>query len=171
MANLPGAGDPEVALHLSQPLATTAATATAADGGGASAGGREWWAALDASRGWRAAAAAAGVGGGGGSGSGSTAHEAAAALGCFRFFDCDMHYSRPTLARLVRALQRAAPQDREQVPVPAVGMLWRNTPPKQSAGPHRLRARDAIFTQLLYTLLRRGKKAHPVIKVSAGAAK
>jgi hypothetical protein len=37
------------------------------------------------------------------------------ALGCLRFFDCDMHYSRPMLVRIVRALQAAAPHDREQV--------------------------------------------------------
>jgi hypothetical protein len=99
-------GDTEVALHLSQPAAsvpmTDQATPTAVIGGNGCVA-LPVLAPLDASRGWRGEA-----------GSGATPHEAAMALGCFRFFDCDMHFSLPALARLVRALQRASPHDREQ---------------------------------------------------------
>mmetsp|Transcript_74196 Transcript_74196/g.197960 ORF Transcript_74196/g.197960 Transcript_74196/m.197960 type:complete len:3050 (-) Transcript_74196:601-9750(-) len=106
----------EVALHLSQPAA-----ASSANIGSIGSAARGWTTALDASRGWRA-------------GSGSSGHESAAALGAFRFFDCDMHYSKPMLARLVRALQHAAPHDREQFFLATVGARrrmerkWQETP-------------------------------------------
>jgi hypothetical protein len=102
-------GNAEIALHLSQPAAAVSTSNSAGEspaGRVDSAAGREhWWAAvLDTSCGWR-----------GGGGTGATAHEATTALGCFRFFDGDMHFTRPTLFRLVRALQKATTYDREKV--------------------------------------------------------
>jgi hypothetical protein len=102
-------GTAEIALHLSQPAAAAPITSSAGESpaglGHAAAGhaGR-CSAVLDASLGWR------GMGG-----TGATAHEMATALGCFRFFDGDMHFSRPTLFRLVRAFQKATTYDREKV--------------------------------------------------------
>jgi hypothetical protein len=100
-------GTAEIALHLSQ--AAAAAPISSSAGGpalcGHSGGHADWWGPiLDASLGWR------GMGR-----TGATAHEAATALGCFRFFDGDMHFTRPTLFRLVRAFQKATTYDREKV--------------------------------------------------------
>lgn len=81
------AGGCELALHMSQPGAAGLPGSTL----------------LDASRGWR----------GGASGTGATNHEMSLALGCYRFFDGDMHYNRATLAQLVRALHQASIHDRE----------------------------------------------------------
>ena len=77
---------------------------------------------LDASSGWRASV------------TGATHHEMAVALGCYRFFDCDMHYTRPTLAKLIRALHRASVHDREQFFSSTMGARrrmerkWQETP-------------------------------------------
>ena len=57
---------------------------------------------LDASRGWRAA------------GSGASHHEMAVALGVYRYFDGDMHYTRSTLAKLIRALHKTSMHERDQ---------------------------------------------------------
>lgn len=101
----PKVGTAEIALHLSQPAAAalTAVSSKEASVSGGQAG--RWAAALDASLGWR-----------GESGTGATVHEAATAFGCFRFFDGDMHFTRPTLFRLVRAFQKATTHDRTKVP-------------------------------------------------------
>jgi hypothetical protein len=93
----------EIALHLSQPV-VSAPVRSCAGGCDRAAAGHAWAAVLDASLGWR-----------GLDGTGATAHEAATALGCFRFFDGDMHFTRPTLFRLVRAFQKATTYDREKV--------------------------------------------------------
>jgi hypothetical protein len=76
---------------------------------------------LDTSSGWQGS-------------TGSTYHELAVALGCYRFFDCDMHYTRPTLTRIIRALQKASCHDREEFFASTVGSRrrmerkWQETP-------------------------------------------
>ena len=77
---------------------------------------------LDASSGWRT------------SETGATHHEMAVALGCYRFFDGDMHYARATLAKLIRALHMASIHDREQFFASSIGARrrmerkWQETP-------------------------------------------
>jgi len=99
----------------------TAASSKEASVSGGQAG--RWAAALDASLGWR-----------GESGTGATVHEAATAFGCFRFFDGDMHFTRPTLFRLVRAFQKATTHDRTKFYTSTVAVRrrlerkWHETP-------------------------------------------
>jgi len=77
---------------------------------------------LDASCGWRASI------------SGATHHEMAVALGCYRFFDGDMHYTRSTLARIIRAFGRASCAAREHFFLSTLGARrrldrkWQETP-------------------------------------------
>ena len=77
---------------------------------------------LDASAGWRACA------------SGATYHEMAVALGCYRFFDCDMHYTRSTLAKIIRAFGGASCAAREHFFLSTLGARrrldrkWQETP-------------------------------------------
>jgi hypothetical protein len=44
---------------------------------------------------------------------GATQYQAALAHVCYRFFDCDMHFSQPALNIMLRALQEASTRDRE----------------------------------------------------------
>ena len=99
-------GGCELALHLSQAAALGLPGSTM----------------LDASSGWRA------------SQTGATHHEMSVALGCYRFFDGDMHYARVTLAKLIRALHLASIHDREQFFASTIGARrrmerkWQETP-------------------------------------------
>jgi thiol-disulfide isomerase/thioredoxin len=66
-------------------------------------------------------------------GTGATIYEAAVAHSCFRFYDCDMHFSNASLNILVRSL-RGSPKDRERFFLSTIGCKrrmerkWQDTP-------------------------------------------